>query len=1212
MNNSLTAKLNELLVLTRKKNINTIKELLVTEPIETKGPLFEDYLAELYKGNGWHAVIQGGRGDAGADILLYHPETPNKVSLIIQAKNHKQKLSFDDTKIELIKFEQQASDRYECNEYCIFSINGYVERAEKLAEFNMALHEWDKIVSLIQSFNPQCKKPTLELLAHNLSTYKKVTSLFKTQQRVSCVQATGTGKSYLIAQNIVDQYPKNCLVLAPSHYILRQQERLLPGLKENITYMTYAKVTNLKKKYWEELNPAMIILDEFHRAGATQWGEGIKRLLDACPKAKIFGTTATHIRYLDNARNMVDELFDGTLANEMSLQDAIARQILPEPYYVSALYTLDDEINLIKEDIKNCDRTEDEKSQALQDADQIRIDWEASSGIPNILHIHLKEISGKYIVFCENIQHLDVMQDEVSKWFRQAADKEGARISRQQYIVESTRSEIENDKTIKLFEEAQSNKSVHLLFAVNMLNEGLHITDVNGVILLRKTISPIIYFQQIGRCFNASGKAKPVIFDLVNNIHNIQATSFEETLNEAIEKENVRRREVELNVKSIKCHIFDETVELVKQLSTLENRLGLDLDSFGKGLAILNDFIEEHGHCRVELRYVSKNGFKLGVWVGTRRREYKRKNPSLTSERIAQLEELGFEWDVLESDFLKGLAAITEFKKEHGHCRVPEGYVTKNGMKLKVWVNTRRKDYKIKNSNLTAERVAQLESLGFDWDPLESDFQRGLSELAIFKKECGHCRVEQKHITENNFPLGNWVGSRRKDYRENNTYLTTERIVKLEALGFEWDPQESYFQQGLLALADFKKEHGHCRVIQNYVTEKGFKLGGWVSHRRREYKSKNPMLSEKRISQIEALGFDWEPRDVLFDQGLFALTEFKREHGHCRVKAKYITDDGFKLGNWVGIRRSDYKSKSPFLSEERIAQLDALGFDWDPLETDFQVGLSELITFKKEYDHCRVAQSYVAKDGYRLGSWVGTLRKNYKTKNSSLTTQRIQSLEKLGFVWDPIESSYQEGMNALKAFKKENGHCRVENKYITDDGYKLGSWVSHRRKDYKTKSPSLTTKRIQALEKLGFIWDPIECSYQEGLDELIIFKQESGHCNVTTDYITKNNFNLGFWVARQRKNYRGKSKSLTPKRIAQLDALGFIWNSYESAFQKGLIALTAFKKEYGHCRVVAKYVCKDGFNLGTWVSTQRDNYKKKRPALTEKRIAQLETLEFQW
>ena len=50
-------------------------------------------------------------------------------------------------------------------------------------------------------------------------------------------------------------------------------------------------------------------------------------LLEKCSDAKVLGTTATPIRYLDGERDMSDELFDEEAVN-LSLAEAIQRNIL--------------------------------------------------------------------------------------------------------------------------------------------------------------------------------------------------------------------------------------------------------------------------------------------------------------------------------------------------------------------------------------------------------------------------------------------------------------------------------------------------------------------------------------------------------------------------------------------------------------------------------------------------------------------------------------------------------------------------------------------------------------------------------------------------------------------------------------------------------------------------------------------------------------------
>jgi predicted helicase len=65
-----------------------------------------------------------------------------------------------------------------------------------------------------------------------------------------------------------------------------------------------------------------------------------------------------------------------------------------------------------------------------------------------------------------------------------------------------------------------------------------------------------------------------------------------------------------------------------------------------------------------------------------------------------------------------------------------------------------------------------------------------------------------------------------------------------------------------------------------------------------------------------------------FWEGLGYLKAYKKEHADCRVPDKFKTKDGHALGTWVGSRRGDYKRGK--LSQDRIDQLDALGFIWDP------------------------------------------------------------------------------------------------------------------------------------------------------------------------------------------------------------------------------------------------------------------------------------------
>ena len=109
------------------------------------------------------------------------------------------------------------------------------------------------------------------------------------------------------------------------------------------------------------------------------------------------------------------------------------------------------------------------------------------------------------------------------------------------------------------------------------------------------------------------------------------------------------------------------------------------------------------GHCRVPVKY-RQNEFNLGQWVGDQRRSKEEMLP----ERIKQLDDLGFVWDVLNQQWEEGFAALEEFKAAHRHCRVPADY-KQSGYKLGSWVRRQRKD------EMPPERIKRLDDLGFVW-----------------------------------------------------------------------------------------------------------------------------------------------------------------------------------------------------------------------------------------------------------------------------------------------------------------------------------------------------------------------------------------------------------------------------------------------------------------------------------------------------------------
>ena len=104
------------------------------------------------------------------------------------------------------------------------------------------------------------------------------------------------------------------------------------------------------------------------------------------------------------------------------------------------------------------------------------------------------------------------LKAQASKWFMMVDKKPN--------IYRTYYNDPENSKAFKEFKADNSNH-LKLLYCIDMLNGGVHVDDIDGVILLRPTVSPIIYMQQIGRCLAAGDTEKPVIFDMVDNFESL-------------------------------------------------------------------------------------------------------------------------------------------------------------------------------------------------------------------------------------------------------------------------------------------------------------------------------------------------------------------------------------------------------------------------------------------------------------------------------------------------------------------------------------------------------------------------------------------------------------------------------------------------------------------------------------------------------------------
>lgn len=636
----------------------------------------------------------------------------------------------------------------------------------------------------------------------------------------------------------------------------------------------------------------------------------------------------------------------------------------------------------------------------------------------------------------------------------------------------------------------------------------------------------------------------------------------------------------------------------------------------------LSKFKQEHGHCNVKQKYPPNP--QLATWVNTQRDQYK--EGKCLPERVKRLEELGFVWDTNIAAWENMFLELCKFKDKQGHCNVPTGYP--ENPRLATWVTTQRSDYK--DGRITSQRRERLEKIGFEWNTNESAWEKMYAALIQFKQDIGHCNVPPKY---KNKQLGSWVAHQREAFRQST--LDSQRVRRLEELGFIFDPLNQLWDEIYNELAEFKNKNGHCNVPKEYSENP--RLGAWVSKQRLQ-QSKGK-LSSYRFDKLNQLDFNWHTLHSFWEEMFSELCKFKKEHGHCNVprgykkapklatwvcvqrnvfkknklpkeRLKKLTKLGFvldpnknawegmfselcnfknenghcnvpkdyekvpSLGNWVSIQRRDYKKG--VLSKERAEKLTNLGFVWDPHYDQWGAMFAELLQYKSENGHCNVSQRY--EKNLELARWVGRQRNAYK--KGLLPQERIVRLEQLGLVWNVINDAWEDMFSELLVFKNSEGHCNVPQYFLKNP--KLGGWVSHQRDHYR--QGILLDERITRLQELGFCWDPNNAIREEMLQALYAFKTVNGHCNIPS---TSKFSQLAGWVVRQRTSYR--KGSICPELKGKLDAINFNWEPFANSWEEMFNSLCEFQKEHGHCNVPARY--KKNMKLGRWIDRQRQSHR---------------------
>lgn len=168
----------QLLRLAAKNQPDKIYQILSTPSAKSttkyKGDIFEYFIAGLYEGLGYTAVVGGGKNDKGADIVLYKGTPQLRAEAVIQAKNYKSPVSKDTLRTAYLKFfgdkfsgEAGCAQIYQCKHFIIITLNGFIQSADKFLPpkgHTIDHYDWSNVCDLIEAYakhNPPVQHPYL-------------------------------------------------------------------------------------------------------------------------------------------------------------------------------------------------------------------------------------------------------------------------------------------------------------------------------------------------------------------------------------------------------------------------------------------------------------------------------------------------------------------------------------------------------------------------------------------------------------------------------------------------------------------------------------------------------------------------------------------------------------------------------------------------------------------------------------------------------------------------------------------------------------------------------------------------------------------------------------------------------------------------------------------------------------------------------------------
>ena len=265
-------------------------------------------------------------------------------------------------------------------------------------------------------------------------------------------------------------------------------------------------------------------------------------------------------------------------------------------------------------------------------------------------------------------------------------------------------------------------------------------------------------------------------------------------------------------------------------------------------------YAQRHGDLRIPHDYVTEEHVRLGSWLAHQRELYRKQ--ALTPQRVNRLEQLGICWAPNQSRRQEYLQAAQAYHQATGGLDIPADCTTETGLRLGV---AGKPEETVSGGDTELPADSRIGGVGGPvgaavTGPMGGDVLPGPCLLSG-PRTSSHwgqlCHRGRTCIGTMDCPAAPEISQR---CREECTAQEHQKH-RLDEIGMVWDPYWERWWEKYQVAKTYYQAHGHLNLPVNYVTERGVKVGMWLSSQRQAMRG-NPNFPHD-AGRKGAVGSDW-------------------------------------------------------------------------------------------------------------------------------------------------------------------------------------------------------------------------------------------------------------------------------------------------------------------------------------------------------------------